>query len=65
MGIANIELFRLVPPETRARFRLMSHPGGLVKYPFGNGGIFLNQLDYTEGLLPGDAPDLPDTARDR
>lgn len=27
---------------------MLSHPGGLVKYPLGKGGIVLNQLDLAE-----------------
>ncbi|KPK63282.1 MAG: hypothetical protein AMK73_05300, partial [Planctomycetes bacterium SM23_32] len=46
VGFDNFELYRRVPEDFERRVVLLTKPGGLVKYPIGQGGIVLNQLDY-------------------
>jgi beta-galactosidase len=46
VGIDLVEIDRRLPPESDGKPALLTKPGGLVKYPIGQGGILLNQLDY-------------------
>jgi len=48
VGIDLVEIDRRMPRETDGKLALLTKPGGLVKYPIGEGGILLNQLDYLE-----------------
>lgn len=45
--IDELELLRQVPDDFSKRVVFLSKPGGLVKYQIGQGGIILNQIDYT------------------
>ncbi len=45
MGVDLVEMYRELPEEPRMVF--LTDPCGLVNYPIGEGGILLNQLDYT------------------
>ena len=49
MGVDLIEIYRQMPAD---RIVVLTRPGGLAKYPIGKGGIFLNQIDYTEADIP-------------
>ncbi len=46
VGIDNVALYRQLPEGFDERVVLLTHPGGLVKYPRGAGGVLLNQVDY-------------------
>lgn len=46
-GIDEVELLRKLPHDFDRRVVILTRPAGLVKYPIGEGGIVLNQLDYT------------------
>jgi hypothetical protein len=48
VGIDLVEIDRRMPPEREGKLALLTKPGGLVKYPIGDGGIALNQLDYAK-----------------
>jgi hypothetical protein len=51
-GIDEIQLIRELPSDFEQRVVVLTQPGGLVKYPIGEGGILLNQLDYASEDLP-------------
>jgi hypothetical protein len=47
MGIDLIRVYRQLSDGWVERVVQLTNPGGLVKYPIGEGGIVLNQIDYT------------------
>jgi hypothetical protein len=46
VGLDNFELYRRAREDFDERVVLLTKPGGLVRYPIGQGGIVLNQLDH-------------------
>ncbi len=59
VGIDLVEIDRAMPAEAEGRIALLTKPGGLVKYPIGEGGIVLNQLLYAEPGAGSDAAEKP------
>lgn len=48
VGIDLVEIDRRMPAEADGKLALLTKPGGLVKYPLGEGGILLNQVEYAK-----------------
>lgn len=65
--IDDVQFFRRMPEGWNERVTLLAYPGGIVKYPIGQGGIVLNQLDYTEAVDPAvtekESPNTPVNVR--
>ena len=48
VAIDEVSLYRQLPGSFEQNAVLLTKPAGLAKYPVGDGGILLNQVDYTE-----------------